>query len=383
MKLFAKLFASLLILTLAIAPASAQFAGGGTGFRIGGGAWGQGDGRALPANTVLPVVSGVTAVGYVLTTTNGTWTASPTFTYQWKSNGTAIGGATSSSYTPVTGDAGTTISVTVTGTNSVGSVNATSVSVGPINPVSSQAATFLAKTSGLDNTHTNAYISLINGVVTDGVWTKLDVFHIYATQDSTTSKLNLVSTSYNGVYGPTPPTFAADRGYTGVTASTLVFIDTGYTPTTSPGAQFTLNSAHLSMWSLTAGVVSSDGVGVNDNSVIDPHYVTGDVLLASVNCHFGSMSVPNSDGTGFYIANRSGATAQQLYKNGASVASNSTVTTTLANRNMLTVGNNNAGAGYGWGGQEAAVTIGSSLSSTDASSLYNRLRTYMTAVGVP
>ena len=33
--------------------------------------------------------------------------------------------------------------------------------------------------------------------------------------------------------------------------------------------------------------------------------------------------------------------------------------------------------------QVAATSIGSSLNSTEATAFYNRLRTYMTAVGVP
>ena len=49
-----------------------------------------------PANTVLPVISGSTTVGSTLTTTDGTWTGSPTptYTYQWKRGGTNISGAT-------------------------------------------------------------------------------------------------------------------------------------------------------------------------------------------------------------------------------------------------------------------------------------------------
>ncbi len=41
-----------------------------------------------PVNTALPVVTGNQEVGQTLTTTNGTWTNSPTsFTYQWKTGG--------------------------------------------------------------------------------------------------------------------------------------------------------------------------------------------------------------------------------------------------------------------------------------------------------
>jgi hypothetical protein len=88
----------------------------------------------VPANTVLPVISGTTAVDQTLTTTNGTWTGfpAPGFTYQWKRGGVAISGATASSYLLVSADAGTNITVTVTATNTAGNASATSSAVGPI-----------------------------------------------------------------------------------------------------------------------------------------------------------------------------------------------------------------------------------------------------------
>ena len=38
----------------------------------------------------------------------------------------------------------------------------------------SEASAFLARTSGLDTTHTNAFTTLINGLVSAGIWSKLD-----------------------------------------------------------------------------------------------------------------------------------------------------------------------------------------------------------------
>lgn len=84
---------------------------------------------AVPVNTVAPVISPTTgAVGTLITSTNGTWTGSPTFTYQWEyfDTTTNISGATSSSYTPVSGDIGHTIALLVTGTNAFGNATATS-----------------------------------------------------------------------------------------------------------------------------------------------------------------------------------------------------------------------------------------------------------------
>ena len=71
-----------------------------------------------------PAISGTATQGQTLTTTNGTWTGSPTsYAYQWQdcdtsgANCTNITGATSSSYTLTAGDVGHTIRVVVTATN--------------------------------------------------------------------------------------------------------------------------------------------------------------------------------------------------------------------------------------------------------------------------
>ena len=79
-----------------------------------------------PVNTVLPVISGTTTLGSVLTTTNGTWiNPTPAFTYQWKRNATNIGTNTPS-YTLVLADSGAAITCVVTAINGGGSASATS-----------------------------------------------------------------------------------------------------------------------------------------------------------------------------------------------------------------------------------------------------------------
>lgn len=78
-----------------------------------------------PVNTVAPVVTGTNFyVGDVLITTDGTWSGSPTsFTYQWYNvtTGDPIAGATNSTYTLLSSNAGTEINCKVTGTNATGS----------------------------------------------------------------------------------------------------------------------------------------------------------------------------------------------------------------------------------------------------------------------
>ncbi|MBO9555991.1 hypothetical protein [Cellulomonas sp.] len=66
--------------------------------------------------TATPTISGTRTVGSTLTAKPGTWGPSPvTFTYQWYRSGTAISGATASTYKLVSADRGKTMTVKVTG----------------------------------------------------------------------------------------------------------------------------------------------------------------------------------------------------------------------------------------------------------------------------
>ncbi|MCX5569600.1 hypothetical protein [Kaistia nematophila] len=79
-----------------------------------------------PVSSLLPSIAGVLTQGSVLTAVPGRWSGEPSFTYQWKRDGTNIAGATNSTYTLVAGDAAKAISVAVTGTNAAGNATATS-----------------------------------------------------------------------------------------------------------------------------------------------------------------------------------------------------------------------------------------------------------------
>ena len=76
-----------------------------------------------PVNTVAPVASGTLTVGSTLSCTTGTWTNSPTYTYQWQRGGANISGATSSTYVTVSADGGTSVGCLVTATNASGSAS--------------------------------------------------------------------------------------------------------------------------------------------------------------------------------------------------------------------------------------------------------------------
>ena len=69
---------------------------------------------ALPFTSApVPTLSGSVTVGATVTAVPGTWSPTPRLAYQWFAGSAPIAGATSSTYTPVARDLGTTLSVSV------------------------------------------------------------------------------------------------------------------------------------------------------------------------------------------------------------------------------------------------------------------------------
>jgi len=72
--------------------------------------------KVMKAGT--PSISGTPNPGYTLTARVGSWSSYTSFSYQWKRNGSAISGATRSTYKLTSWDAGKQVTVTVTGRKS-------------------------------------------------------------------------------------------------------------------------------------------------------------------------------------------------------------------------------------------------------------------------
>lgn len=248
----------------------------------------------------------------------------------------------------------------------------------------SQATTFLARTSLTGSDVTN-YTNLICGMVTDGLitgdlsttgcGTLFDVLYIFASVNQTTALLNICGTNFTG--NNTGLTFTAYSGFTPVGGQLL---QTSFNPTTaSPTPNYAQNSAHLSSWNLTNSVTTSVEInaGLGENIVF-----VGGSVYARINDNPETGGFAVSDPRGHMLGNRSSSTARQLYQN-ASTTLIGGVTATYGSEpsqalingtlDMLTTGDHTL----------AMASIGGSLNSTQVTNFYNRLRTYMTAVGVP
>lgn len=94
-----------------------------------------------------PTIGGTAKVGSKLTAKPGSWTSGTKVSYQWKREGKAISGATTSSYKLVAADAGKKITVTVTGAKSGYAKLAKTSSSKTVAKVAPKVKAKLAKTS--------------------------------------------------------------------------------------------------------------------------------------------------------------------------------------------------------------------------------------------
>jgi hypothetical protein len=125
----------------------------------------------IAVNTAVPTLSStVPFTGVVLTCSPGTWNYHPTsYNYQWKRSGIAIAGATSSTYTVVSGDVGSTISCAVTATNTAGTSAALStaessaVTAAAVSPIQGSIASGLIARWTLDEA-SGTRVDSINGI---------------------------------------------------------------------------------------------------------------------------------------------------------------------------------------------------------------------------
>ena len=93
---------------------------------------------------------------------------------------------------------------------------------------------------------------LVTDLKTAGVWEKLDVFYVFATDgDSDFATLNWKAPSSHQTTKVNSPTFTANGGFTGDGSSS--YLDTNFDPDAS-GVNYTLNDASISIWNNTFAI---------------------------------------------------------------------------------------------------------------------------------
>jgi hypothetical protein len=249
-----------------------------------------------------------------------------------------------------------------------------------------QSVNYLARTTGGNEGGNAANISaLICGLVADGIitgslagaagcGTYLDGLYIFAQQNLADAKLNLCGTNF-GLTVDAGTTFTTYRGFKTFPTG----IDTNYNISTAPGRKWTQSNGAIGVWMYTFTLEIFPPAGVASNSQLNPWF-TGNLFYGRINGATSPAWSPNPGTTGFYVAERADLNNDHLFFNGidgglkagTTVAVTST-TVQFGKITGATASTNGLSMGY----------MGSPLGPALQAAFYNRLRTYMTAVGVP
>lgn len=234
----------------------------------------------------------------------------------------------------------------------------------------------------------NIVNNLIVGLKTDGVWLKLDRLWILAAENNFSALTDMVALSLATEVNPQGTlVFTVDKGYFEANSDDYVNANVNLS---TYGGQFVTNSGHVSAWSNTnvAGLgvllgISSTSNTANQTTIV-PQY-SDNTAIFRCNDGIPSTGVTVADALGHYVANRSDVSATQGYKNGSNIINPNAAAGSIPNVNLAILDFNDTVVGPTFGSiqQCSQVSVGANLSATDVTNFYNRLRTYMTAVGVP
>ena len=243
-----------------------------------------------------------------------------------------------------------------------------------------QATTFLARTSGLNGTQTTAYTTLICGMVTDGTWSLMDGLYVFATNTTTTANLNLVSTSY-GLTKIGTVTFSANNGYT--SDGSTGYFTTGFNPSTAGGHQST-NSASVGACDLTLrGLSGAEESAIGGGNSYLTYVVPGNAVASGTAFGINNNTETSTSATsqGSWITSVTSSSQGYTANNGSS-SPFSASSNALADEALYILAFNDAGTADSFSSDQIGyIFFGAGLTTTQITAVYNRLHTYLTAIG--
>jgi hypothetical protein len=242
------------------------------------------------------------------------------------------------------------------------------------------ARLFLGATNIQDATITSAVDTLVQGLKTDGVWSKLKAVYPFVGGTATTHKFNLANAldedtsfrlAFNG--GLTHSSNGVQGNGTNGFANTFI----------SPASQLSLNSTSVSLYSRTDLSSSQGDFGVKQFSPVQTFFMGNakfsdgkQYYIMGSDVPFGITSTTNAS-LGLFTFNRPSSTTQNLYKNGTQIHTMTKNSLALPSSNMYLLGINNGEFSVK---QFAFASIGDGLTPTEASNLYTRVQAFQTTL---
>lgn len=245
----------------------------------------------------------------------------------------------------------------------------------------SQATALIARMDGSQNT--SAITTRVCAAVTNGYYSKLDLWYVGDINSVGNSLLNWVSSSFS-LTATGSITFTANKGWTG----------DGSTGRYAPGYTFNTNNVHYVLNSGIVGtcIVTSRtaaaayiamGVGNGTNFIqLVPNF-TGNVTLADINDGTSTSKGSIANAQGSWMANRTASNAITINLNGSSILSGSQASGAVPTMALSLLARNDSGTFHNFSADQIAeFMVGGGFTASDVTNFYTDSHAYHTTMGL-
>jgi hypothetical protein len=245
--------------------------------------------------------------------------------------------------------------------------------------IDADAQAFITAAAITDPVQINAINTLVEGMKTDGIWTKMKAIYPFVGGTASTHKWNLkdprdLDAAFRLVF---------NGGWTHSSTGALPNGTNGYADTKFNALNnFNATSRHMSFYNRTNTAKGYDMgclLSANDTMLASRYTATTSAYTCYGTSAGGYTTAVTPTAVGF-IQSSNISNSEKLYKNGSSVA---TRTRTITNINLpifLGAANFNSVAIEYTDHQCAFSSIGDGLTDTEAANLYTRVQAYQTAL---
>lgn len=256
---------------------------------------------------------------------------------------------------------------------------------GPVYDVDA-AALFARMSSQPDAAHKGYINTAIVALKSAGIWALRDAIWVPAVPTAQAAALNWKQNLYNltapSVGGSSPPSFVADRGYTGDAAT--MYMLTGLKPGAG-GLSFVRDSANVSVYVRNAFIGANlYDLGIYDGAsgtLVGP--LAGNQIQLDLNDALSATGVASGALPGMYSVERNTSTTLLKYKNGASLGTEAVASVALSGtQDFYILAANLSGGPTGFSPDNVAyVAVGGYLGPTLVAQEYSIMQAYMTSIG--
>ena len=222
---------------------------------------------------------------------------------------------------------------------------------------------------------------MVNSMVTEGVWAKLDIFYVLANNVQSSALINWKNPGAFTATEVDAPVFTAYEGYTGSSGAPNKYLTTGFTPSIH-GTVIAQNSACVGVYSRTTGVENKTEM----DSAGSIAYISIRVLYTGTNTggylndvSFQGAPIVGNTGAGMYSLNRHVSNLVYKIMNGINYGNTGGVSnsTGLPDGEVTILRGGTANSNR----QVSGAWLGGSLSDAEHLAFKNAFETYMDFLG--